>query len=133
VTCHQCSKKVHAHCAGVEPLLYEFLITSKHLSWRCDDCVGTPAKMEFNDCFGVIMGKSVVMSSEALKANATPKTPFADLFLRDRTPISTKRCGGGEGLSSVKRSRVETPKVIVGTGAANNALIPVEPLQCLQA
>jgi hypothetical protein len=130
LTCHQCSKNVHGHCAGVEPLLYEFLIASNNLSWRwrCDDCIGIPAKVEINDCLGVIMGKLVAMSSdnEALKANTAPKTPSADLFRRDGTPISIKRCGGGEGPSSVNRSRVETPKVIVGTGAANNALIPVE-------
>jgi hypothetical protein len=133
VSCHQCSKNVHAHCAGVEPLLYGFLIANKNLSWRCDDCVGIPPKMEINDCLGMIMGKLSAMSSdiEALKATAVPKMTFSDVFRRDGTPTSTKRRGGGEGPTSVKRSRVETPKVIVGTGAANNALIPVEPLQWL--
>jgi hypothetical protein len=91
---------MYAHYAGFEPLLYEFLIASKNLSWRCDDCVGIPLKIEINNCLGVIMGKLVVMSSDidALKTNAAPKTPFADLFCRDGTPISTKRRGGEKDL-----------------------------------
>jgi hypothetical protein len=85
VTCNQCSKNIHAHCAGVEPLIYESLIASKNLSWCCDDCVGIPPKMEINDFLGVIMRKLAAMSNyiEALKA--APKTPFADFFRRDGT------------------------------------------------
>lgn len=133
VTCRQCSKNFHAYCADIDDQLYELLMKNKNLSWSCNDCIGKPANMEINNCLGLIMEKLGTMSSdiEALKVSAAPKTTFADMVRKDATPRTPKRRAGDKDFQFVKRTRTDTPSMIMGTGEANNALVSVEPLKWL--
>jgi PHD-finger len=134
VTCALCSSSFHGHCVDVPPDLIVFLNNRIDLSWSCNACVGEPEKLETKQCLNVLMRKvsSMAEDIEALKAKATPKPSFANVLRNNlETPKSAKRRIGERSEQSVKRPRVVTPAVIIGSGIAADDLKPVAPLKWL--
>jgi hypothetical protein len=134
INCRQCFKSTHAQCADIDSALFTILLTSKNVSWTCDDCVDETFKVESGDRFDLIMKKLTTMSAdiESLKSKAAPKPAFSSLFRNgDETPKTAKRRSDDKGQSSVKRSRIATPAVVIGTGATNDVLKAVAPMKWL--
>jgi hypothetical protein len=134
INCRQCSKATHAQCAEIDSALFDALMNNRHLSWTCDDCLDEGSKWEKDDRLDLILNKlsTVCADVELLKANAPPKPAFSSLFRNGyETPKTAKRRADEKGQSSVKRQRVATPAVVIGTGAANDVLKAVAPMKWL--
>jgi hypothetical protein len=130
---HLCSKTFHACCVNIDIALFDYLSSNKNLSWSCNVCIDE-SKLETNSSLKMIMQKLTTMSDdiEALKSKTAPKPSFSHVLRNDaETPRSFKRRADDKVPLSVKRPRVVTPAVVIGTGASNDVLKAAAPMKWL--
>jgi hypothetical protein len=129
----------------MDEAVFNALKTCKNLSWKCNECLGSQVVNNNDRGLELIMKKLEAMSSDIdeLKEKSVPKSTFSGLFQGNGdTPRGSKRTallnGNGDASNATffgKRKRLEskvnTPAIIMGTGAVNNDLVAVKPLKWL--